>query len=120
MRHRFSTAGKDLTLVSALVHTKWMQQAMSAITASSSAPEAPLLTRMHSTNNPCTRLYAPVFTVAGLLMVLYPLLPETPYWLVLNGDLAAAETVLQRMARINGVPLPEVTPTCGRCSSGRT
>lgn len=47
---------------------------------------------------------------AGLLMVLYPLLPETPYWLVLNGDLAAAETVLQRMARINGVPLPEVLP----------
>ncbi|KAL3145940.1 hypothetical protein ABBQ38_015300 [Trebouxia sp. C0009 RCD-2024] len=43
----------------------------------------------------------------GLLMVLYPLLPETPYWLVLNGDLAAAEAVLQRMARINGVPLPE-------------
>lgn len=41
-------------------------------------------------------------------MVLYPLLPETPYWLVLNGDLAAAEAVLQRMARINGVPLPEV------------
>lgn len=47
---------------------------------------------------------------AGLLMVLYPLLPETPYWLVLNGDLAAAESVLQRMARINGVPLPEVLP----------
>ena len=46
--------------------------------------------------------------VAGLLMVLYPLLPETPYWLVLNGDLAAAESVLQRMARVNGVPLPEV------------
>ena len=49
-------------------------------------------------------------TFAGLLMVLYPLLPETPYWLVLNGDLAAAEIVLQRMARINGVPLPEVLP----------
>lgn len=45
-------------------------------------------------------------------MVLYPLLPETPYWLVLNGDLAAAEAVLQKMARINGVPLPEVKQTC--------
>ena len=63
---------------------------------------------MHTTSGSCTSLHAPVFTVAGLLMVLYPLLPETPYWLVLNGDLAAAETVLQRMARINGVPLPEV------------
>ena len=46
---------------------------------------------------------------AGLLMVLYPLLPETPYWLVLNGNLEAADRVLQRMARINGVPLPQVT-----------
>ena len=42
-------------------------------------------------------------------MVLYPLLPETPYWLVLNDNLGDAEAVLQRMARINGVPLPQVT-----------
>ncbi len=48
--------------------------------------------------------------VVGLLMVLYPLLPETPYWLVLNGDLAGADAVLQRMAKINGVHLPQVTP----------
>ena len=42
-------------------------------------------------------------------MLLYPLLPETPYWLVLNGDLAGADAVLQRMATINGVPLPQVS-----------
>lgn len=47
-------------------------------------------------------------------MVLYPLLPETPYWLVLNGDLAGADAVLQRMAKINGVHLPQVTP-CEAC-----
>ncbi len=47
-------------------------------------------------------------------MVLYPLLPETPYWLVLNGDLAGADAVLQRMAKINGVHLPQVTP-CDAC-----
>ena len=52
--------------------------------------------------------------LAGLLMVLYPLLPETPYWLVLNGDLAGADAVLQRMAKINGVHLPQVTP-CDTC-----
>jgi len=52
--------------------------------------------------------------VVGLLMVLYPLLPETPYWLVLNGDLAGADAVLQRMAKINGVHLPQVTP-CDMC-----
>ena len=63
--------------------------------------------------------------LVGLLMVLYPLLPETPYWLVLNGDLAGADAVLQRMAKINGVHLPQVTPcdTCmwrqaGWCSTG--
>ena len=41
-------------------------------------------------------------------MMLYPWLPETPYWLVLNGDLAGAEAVLQRMAKTNGVHLPQV------------
>lgn len=54
----------------------------------------------------------------GLLMVLYPLLPETPYWLVLNGDLAGADAVLQRMAKINGVHLPQVTP-CNTCMCRR-
>ena len=81
---------------------------MGAITASSASLQATFLPGIHSTCAPCTSVDAPVFAFAGLLMVLYPLLPETPYWLVLNGDLAAAETVLQRMARINGVPLPEV------------
>ncbi len=52
--------------------------------------------------------------LAGLLMVLYPLLPETPYWLVLNGDLDGADAVLQRMAKTNGVPLPQVTH-CSIC-----
>ena len=85
-----------------------MLQTRSAITASSVSTKSPSLTRILSTGAPGTHVDAPVFTAAGLLMVLYPLLPETPYWLVLNGDLAAAEMVLQRMARINGVPLPEV------------
>lgn len=83
-------------------------QTRSAITASSVSTKSPSLTRILSTVALGRHVDAPVFTVAGLLMVLYPLLPETPYWLVLNGDLAAAETVLQRMARINGVLLPEV------------
>ncbi|DBA80728.1 TPA: hypothetical protein ACH3X1_007959 [Trebouxia sp. C0004] len=43
----------------------------------------------------------------GLLMVLYPLLPETPYWLVLNGDPVGADAVLQKMAKVNGVHLPQ-------------
>ena len=89
-------------------YNTYMLQTSSVITACSVSPESPPLTRILSTGAPATHVDAPVFTVAGLLMVLYPLLPETPYWLVLNGDLAAAETVLQRMARINGVPLPEV------------
>lgn len=57
------------------------------------------------------RKHGLLFTVLccpGLLMLLYPLLPETPYWLVLNGDLAGADAVLQRMAAVNGVPLPQV------------
>ena len=61
----------------------------------------------------------------GLFLGLYPLLPETPYWLVLNGDLAGADAVLQRMAKINGVHLPQVTPCdmcmwrqAGQCSTG--
>ena len=42
-------------------------------------------------------------------MILYPLLPETPYWLVLNGRPDEAEAVLHQMAKINGVLLPQVT-----------
>ena len=42
-------------------------------------------------------------------MILYPLLPETPYWLVLNGRPAEAEAVLHQMAKMNGVLLPQVT-----------
>ena len=48
-------------------------------------------------------------------MILYPLLPETPYWLVLNGRLEEADAVLHRMAKINGVLLPQVTP----CNHGQ-
>ncbi len=67
----------------------------------------------------CTRNFSSsrlkrTVVLVGLLMVLYPLLPETPYWLVLNGDLAGADAVLQRMAKINGVHLPQVTP-CDAC-----
>ena len=45
---------------------------------------------------------------AGLLMLLYPFVPETPYWLVHQGNNAAADAVLHKMAQINGVSLPKV------------
>lgn len=48
---------------------------------------------------------------AGLLVLLYPFVPETPYWLVLQGDVAAADAVLHRMAHVNGVVLPKVPCT---------
>lgn len=50
---------------------------------------------------------------AGLLMLLFPFVPETPYWLVQQGDVAAADTVLHKMARVNGVTLPEVAQLLG-------
>ena len=87
----------------------WKQQAWGTIEASLLLLQHPVPTGLYHTYTP-RGSGCDVPNVAGLLMVLYPLLPETPYWLVLNGDLAAAETVLQRMARINGVPLPEVFP----------
>lgn len=45
----------------------------------------------------------------GLLMLLYPFVPETPYWLVHQGDVAGADAVLHKMAQVNGVSLPKVT-----------
>ena len=43
-----------------------------------------------------------------LLLALYPLLPESPHWLVAQGRYAEAEALLLRVAKINGhhAPLP--------------
>jgi hypothetical protein len=40
------------------------------------------------------------------LMLLYPCLPESPYWLLATGQTAAAEALLQRIADANGKSLP--------------
>ena len=40
------------------------------------------------------------------LMLLYPCLPESPYWLLATGQTAAAEALLQRIADTNGTCLP--------------
>ncbi|KAK9841410.1 hypothetical protein WJX74_005255 [Apatococcus lobatus] len=42
-----------------------------------------------------------------LLTLLFPLLPESPFFLVSVGRTAAAQQVLQRVAHINGRPLPK-------------
>jgi len=41
-----------------------------------------------------------------LLLAMYPLLPESPVWLVAKGRYAEAEAVLQRAARLNGYSKP--------------
>lgn len=40
------------------------------------------------------------------LMLLYPCLPESPYWLLATGQTAAAEALLARIAHANGKSLP--------------
>jgi hypothetical protein len=40
------------------------------------------------------------------LTVLYPVLPESPFFLAATGRTGAAAAVLQRVARANGRPLP--------------
>ena len=40
------------------------------------------------------------------LMLLYPLLPESPYWLLDRGRTREAQALLQRMAHANGCSLP--------------
>ena len=42
---------------------------------------------------------------AALLLLLFPLLPESPHWLAVSGDTAAAEALLHRIARVNGVAM---------------
>ena len=42
----------------------------------------------------------------GLLLFMWPVLPESPRWLVGQGRLEEAEKVLAQAARINGVSLP--------------
>ena len=41
-----------------------------------------------------------------LLMLLYPLLPESPYWLLAMGRTQEVQAMLSRIARINGRDLP--------------
>lgn len=42
----------------------------------------------------------------GCLLALWPVLPESPRWLVGQGRLEEAQTVLERAAKVNGVALP--------------
>ena len=44
--------------------------------------------------------------IAVLLMALYPLLPESPHFLAVNGRLLEAQDVLHRISHWNGRPLP--------------
>ena len=41
-----------------------------------------------------------------LLMLLYPLLPESPYWLLATGRTQEVHALLSRIARMNGRELP--------------
>ena len=41
-----------------------------------------------------------------LLMLLYPLLPESPYWLLAMGRTQEVQALLTRIARMNGRELP--------------
>ena len=43
---------------------------------------------------------------AVALLVLYPLVPESPHWLAVSGDAAGADAVLRRVAAVNGAQLP--------------
>jgi hypothetical protein len=49
-----------------------------------------------------------------MLMLLYPLLPESPYWLLATGQTGRAQALLHRIARANGRPPPK-----GRLLPGR-
>lgn len=40
------------------------------------------------------------------LLLLYPLVPESPHWLAVSGDVAGADAVLRRMAAVNGAQMP--------------
>ena len=41
-----------------------------------------------------------------MLLLLCPLLPESPHWLLVAGDWEGAEALLRRMAAAQGVKLP--------------
>lgn len=43
---------------------------------------------------------------AVLLLIFFPLLPESPHYLVMRGEFEKAEVVLAKMARINNTRLP--------------
>ena len=42
----------------------------------------------------------------ALLLLLFPLVPESPRYLMVKGQRDAAEKILQRISQVNGVPLP--------------
>lgn len=44
--------------------------------------------------------------VTVLLLIFFPLLPESPHYLVMRGEFEKAEIVLAKMARINNTRLP--------------
>lgn len=41
-----------------------------------------------------------------VLLILYPLLPESPHFLLAKGEVRKAQAVLERAALVNGVTLP--------------
>lgn len=49
-----------------------------------------------------------------LLLVFFPLLPESPHYLLSKGEVEKAEAVLARMAKINKTQLPS-----GRLAAAR-
>lgn len=46
-----------------------------------------------------------------LLTLLFPLLPESPFFLASIGRTASAQQVLEQVARANSKPLPKVIPS---------
>ena len=52
------------------------------------------------TATPCIVLHT------ALLLLLFPLLPESPRYLMVKGQRDAAEKVLERIAKVNGKLLP--------------
>ncbi len=76
------------------------------------APEedAPLMCHwLHGTargNLDCCPAQKILCSVAVALLLLYPLVPESPHWLAVKGDVAGADAVLRRVAAVNGAQLP--------------
>jgi len=56
-----------------------------------------------------------------LLLIFYPILPESPRYLMVKGDPAGAWKILKQVARVNGVGVPSGTLTLAKtpCQAGK-